>query len=86
MELLRYLRPVNSHGDPKKSLSGSIPTQAISQANKEVENAVGNTIGGKCGPYTRYSQRSDIAKYACQHGALEQQQPFLHREHEIKRL
>ena len=63
MELLRYLRPVNGLGDPKGSLSCSIPTQAIAQANREVENAVGSTIGGKYGPYTKYSatQRSEIA-------------------------
>ena len=77
MKLLRYLRSVNGLGDPKGSLSGFIPAQAIAQTNMEVENAVGSTIGEKCEPYTKYSatQRSDIAMYACQHGALEQQQP-----------
>ena len=71
MALLRYLRPVNGLPDPKGSLSGSIPTQAIAQANREVENAMESTTGGKRGSYTKYSatQCSDIARYACQHGA-----------------
>ena len=58
---------------PRGSLSSSIPTQAIVEANKEVQKAVGTADGGKCVPYERYSStctlRAEIAKYACQHGA-----------------
>ena len=71
MALLRYMKPVGGLPDPRGSLS-SIPSQAIAEANKEVQKATGSAPGGgKRGPYKKYSSalRVEIAKYACQHGA-----------------
>ena len=70
MALLRYLKPVDGLPDPRGSLSSSIPTQAIAEANKEVQKAILSEAGGKRGAYQKYSPtvRSDIGKYACQHG------------------
>ena len=71
MALLRYLKPVDGLPDPRGSLSSSIPTQAIAEANKEVQKAILSEAGGKRGAYQQYSStvRSDIGKYACQHGS-----------------
>ena len=71
MALLHYMKPVGGLPDPRGSLSSSIPTQAIAEANKEVQKAVGTVDGGKRGPYKRYSStlHAEIAKYACQHDA-----------------
>jgi len=44
MALLNYLRPVNFFHDPKCMLSASIFTQAITQAEREVENTIHNKI------------------------------------------
>ncbi len=68
MALLRYLR--SADGLPGGSLSSSIPTQAIAEANKEVQKAIRNAEG-KRGVYQKYSPTvcSGIGKYACQHGA-----------------
>ena len=56
---------------PRGSLSSSMPTQVITEANKEVQQAVGTADGGKRGPYKQYSStlHAEIAKYACQYGA-----------------
>ena len=50
--------------------SAALPTQAIAEANKEVQKAVGTTDGGKRGPYKWYSSNlhAETAKCACQHG------------------
>ena len=71
MALLCYMKPVSSLPGPRGLLSSSIPTQAIAEANKEVQKAVGAADGGKRGPYKQYSStlRVEIAEYACQHGA-----------------
>ena len=69
MALLRYMKPIGSLPDPRGPLSDFIPTQAIAEANKEVEKVrAGDT---KRGSYTKYSaaDRAKIGKYACQHGA-----------------
>ena len=50
MALLCYMKPVSSLPGPRGLLS-SIPTQAIAEANKEVQKAVGTADGGKRGPY-----------------------------------
>jgi len=71
MALLRYMKPVGGLPGPRGVLSSSIPTQAIAEANKKVQKAVGTADGGKHGPYKQYSftLRAEIAEYACQHGA-----------------
>ncbi len=70
MALLRYLRPVDGLPDPRGSLSSSIPTQAITEVNKEVQKAICEARGRR-GAYQKYSPtvHSDIGKHACQHGA-----------------
>ncbi len=70
MALLRYLRPVDGLPDPRGSLSSSIPTQTIAEANKEVQKAI-SKAGGKHGAYQKYSPivHSDIGKHVCQHMA-----------------
>ena len=54
-----------------ETLWWSIPTQAIAEANTEVQKAVGTADRGKHGPYKQYSftLRAEIAKCACQHDA-----------------
>ena len=69
MTLLRYMKPIDSLPDPRGSLSHSIPSQAIAEANREVQKAMAG--GGKCGLYTKYSAtvHAEIGKYTYQHGA-----------------
>ena len=69
MALLRYMKPIGSLPDPRGPLSDFIPTQAIAEANKEVEKVIAEDT--KRGSYTKYSavDRAKIGKYACQHGA-----------------
>jgi len=45
-------------------LSSSIPPQAITEVNKEVQKAVGTMGGGKRSPYKQYSSTlcAEIAK------------------------
>ena len=71
MALLHYMKPVCGFPGPRGALSLSIPTQAIAEANKEVQKTVGTADGGKRGPYKQYSStlHAEIAKYACQYGA-----------------
>ena len=67
MALLRYLKPRDGLPDPRGALSLSMPSQAIAEANREVQEA---TSKAKRGPYKRYSAsvRAEIGKYASQHG------------------
>ncbi len=69
MALLLYMKPIDGLPDPRGLLSHCIPSQAIAEANNEVQKAVAG--GSKRGPYTKYSAavRAEIGKYACQHGA-----------------
>ena len=69
MALLRYLKPRDGLPDPRGSLSSSMPSQAIAQANCEVQEAI-QSDKGKRGPYKKYSPtvRAEIGKYACHHG------------------
>ena len=72
MSLLRYLRPANGLPDPRGSLSTVISPDVISEMNEVVEEATRCTAAGKKrGPYKTYSssERSQIGKYASQHGA-----------------
>ena len=73
MALLRYLKRVDGLQDPKGPLTSSISAQAIAEANKEVQKAMGqnSVTGKKRGSYKKYTatQRSEIGKYSCQHGA-----------------
>ena len=67
MALLRYLKPRDGLPDPRGALSLSMPSQAIAEANREVQEA---TSKAKREPYKRYSAsvRAEIGKYASQHG------------------
>ena len=57
MALLHYMKPIDGLPDPRGSLSSCISSQAIAEANKEVQKAkAGGT--GKRGPYTKYSANS----------------------------
>ena len=69
MALLRYLKPRDGLPDPRGSLSSSMPSQAIAQANREVQEAI-QSDKGKRGPYKKYSPtvRAEIGKYAYHHG------------------
>ena len=71
MALLRYMKAIGSLPDPRGSLSHSILTQAIAEANKEVEKVMAGDKLTKRGSYTKYSAAdcAKIGKYACQHGA-----------------
>ena len=53
--MLKYLK-VNKDGlpDPKGSLSGTIPSRAIAQANREIQQSVSQENGGKQEPYKKY--------------------------------
>ena len=78
MALLRYLRPKDGLSDPKGSLSAAVAAQAIAQANKEVEEAMIQSVKGKRGLYKRYTpkERAEIGKYVCHHGATEAARVF----------
>ena len=67
MALLRYMKPFRGRPDPNASLSASGPSQAIAEANKEIEKAMQTT---KRGPYLQLSPslRCEIVKYAGHHG------------------
>ena len=68
MSLLRYLKPKDGLPHPKRSLSTVLPSQAIAQANLEVQAA--QMEKKRRGPYKRYSPsvRAAIGKYACNNG------------------
>ena len=74
MALLRYLQCKDRLPEPKESLSSSIPPQAITRVNQEVQAATEKEVQvrekGKRGAYHRYSPRecADIGRYASQHG------------------
>jgi len=72
MALLHYLKPVDSLPDPRGSLSRTVPSREIAEANLLVLSVQqGAAYGRKRGKYNKYSDadRAAIAKYACQHGA-----------------
>ena len=78
MALLRYMKPSRCLPDPKASLSASGPSQAIAEANKEVEKAMQAT---KRGPYLQLSPslRCEIVKYAGHHGAAAAARHYLRK-------
>ena len=69
MALMRYFKTKGGLPDPKGTLSQSIPSPAITEANKEVRKAT-NEQPSKCGHYKRYSPRlrAEIRQYAIHHG------------------
>ena len=81
MSLLRYFKPANGLPDPKGSLSTTISPDVIAEMNKEVEEATRSVAGGKRGHYQTYtsSERSQIGKYASQHGATAASRHFSHK-------
>ena len=83
MSLLRSLKPVDGLPDPRGEMSARISSrissQVIAEANKEVQQAINDTmIPKQRGSYMNYtpSQRAEIAKYAGQHGAAAAAQHF----------
>ena len=66
MALLRYLQPKDGLPDPRV-FSLAVPSQAMAEANREVQEA---TSKKKRGPYKRYSSsvRAEIGRYASHHG------------------
>ena len=72
MSLWRYLKPANGLPDPRGSLTTAISPDVIREMNEKVEEATRCAAEGKKrGPYKTYSssERSQIGKYASQHGA-----------------
>ena len=73
MSLQRYFKPVDRLPDPKGPLASSVSSQAIAEANRQVQKAMGESsaTGKKRGTYTKYTatQCSETGKYSCQHGA-----------------
>ena len=69
MVLMRYFKTKDGLPDPKGTLSRSMPSPAIAEANKEVRKAT-NEQPSKRGPYKRYSPRlrAEIGQYASHHG------------------
>lgn len=53
MALLKYLKPIRGLSDPKGSLSATILSPAISEANKQVERELQNAASHKRGPYLK---------------------------------
>ena len=73
MSLYCFLKPLNRFPDPKGSLSATIPTPAIRQANKEVEVVLkenNGEHGRKRKPYKKISNelRAKVGKYAAEQG------------------
>jgi len=50
MARLYYMKLIGGLPTPRGSLSSSIPTKTIAEANNEVQKAVGTTDRGKRGP------------------------------------
>ena len=73
MALLRYLKPRDGLPDPRGSLSSSMPSQAIAQANQEVQEATPKEKGERRGYYKKYNPtvRADIGRYASHYGVAE---------------
>ena len=77
-----YLRSLNSLPDPKCPLSSRIPSAAIAEANRLVnETRKEETETKKRGPYKKYSPsvRLQIAEYACHHGVASAARVFSHK-------
>ena len=69
MSLRRYLRPKDGLPNPRGSLSSSMSSIAIAQANKEVQEIL-KPKEKKRGKYNKFSAelRAEIGKYASYHG------------------
>ena len=82
MALRNYLRPINGLPDFKGQLSSSIPSTAIAEANRLVnQTRKEETKKKKRGPYNKYlpSVRLRIAEYACHHGVVSAARVFSHK-------
>ena len=66
MALLRYLQPKDGLPDPRSALSLAVPSQAMAEANRDVQEAPSKNRGA----YKRYSAsvRAEIGRYAIHHG------------------
>ncbi len=71
MALLRYMRPIGGLPDPRGSLSTTIPAQAIAKEIERWRRQLGQRLEANVVLYVKHSasQRSQIAKYACEYGA-----------------
>lgn len=70
MALLKYLKTKEGGlPDPRGSLSISVPTQAISLANREVQSVISKEKKQR-GTYGKYTpaEHAEIGKYATNHG------------------
>ena len=65
--------PANGLPDPRGSLSTVISPEVISEINEDIEEATCCAAEKKHSPYKMYSssERSQIGKYASQHGATD---------------
>ena len=70
MDISRYFKSIEGLPDPNGSLSSSLHSRAIAQANEEVLKELRDKKK-KRGPYNIYSpgERAKIGKYASIHGA-----------------
>ena len=53
MALLRFLQPTTGLPDPRGALSSSVPSQAIAEVNRQVQEAT-SCSKKKWGPYDRF--------------------------------
>ena len=81
MAVLRYMRPVGGLPDPRGQLSLTLPLSSIVEANRLVQEVTKETAKQKRGLYKTYSPtvRSEIGKYACQHGVVSAARVFSQR-------
>ena len=78
MALLRYMRPVDGLPDPRGQLSSTLSSSSIAETNRLVKEVMKEQ---KRGPYKTYSpsMRSEIGKYACEHGVASTARVFTRR-------
>ena len=82
MAFQKYLRPINGLPDLKGPLSSSIPSTAIAEANRLVnQTRKEETEKKKCRPYKKYSLsvQLEIAEYTCHHGVASAARVFSHK-------
>ena len=75
------MRPVDGLPDPRGQLSLTLPSSSIVEANRLVQEVTKEAAKQKRGPYKTYSPtvRSEIGKYACQHGVASAARVFSRR-------
>ena len=78
MVLMHYFKTKGGLHDLKGTLSQSMPSPAIDEANKEVRKVTNEQLS-KCRPYKHYSPRlrTEIGQYASHHGIAAAARYFL---------